>query len=122
MRMGIAINELKYIYFPKIWNISGEVGGTGQTQLVSFCKLVKYLQNLQDCDYDFRYLSIMGNHLDKKDFNDLTCGNVYPGSVIKAYNDTCWDDLTDINHSWAYSSSYEEKYGKNFIEAQQIIK
>ena len=118
----LRLNELKYIYFPKEWNISGEVGVTGQTQIYSFYKLVQYLQNLQSKDYDFRDVLIMGNHLDKEDFNDLVCGRIYPGSVIKPYNDTWWDDLTDINHSWAYSASYEEKYGKNFIEAQKIIK
>ena len=116
----LKINKYKYICLPKIWKISGGVGDKGQGQILSFYKLVKYLQKIKD--RDFTCFSMQGIHLKKEVFNDLICGRIYPGSIITSYNDTWWDDLTDIHHSWAYASSYEEMHGKNFIDAQNIIK
>ena len=116
----LRINKYKYICLPETWNISGEVGGTGQNQILSFYYLVKYLQKLKNLDFTCFYMQ--GIHLEEEVFNDLICGRIYPGSIITSYNDTWWDDLTDIHHSWAYASSYEEMHGKNFIDAQNIIK
>ena len=116
----LRINKYKYICLNNIWKISGEVGNKGQNQIHSFYKLVKYLQKLKERDYTCFHMQ--GIHLEEEVFNNLTCGRIYPGSIITSYNDPWWDDLTDINHSWVCASSYEEMHGKNFIDAQNIIK
>lgn len=118
----LQLDDFKYIYLPKTWHISGEVGSTGRDQVYSFYKLIKAIQNYKETNYEFQCVSIVGNHAKKQDFDDLTNGRVYPGSMIERYNDNWWDDLTDIDHSWHYAPSYEKKYGKGFIEAQEIIR
>lgn len=118
----LRLNEFKYIFLPSTWNISGYVGETGQNQIYSFYKLIKALQNLEKNSNKFQNTLLLGNHIEKQDFDNLTCGEIYPASIIKYYNDRWWDELTDINHVWACSPSYENKHGKNFIEVQEIIK
>ena len=118
----LRLNELKYTLLPKTWNISDYVGTTGQGQIYSFYKLIKALHELKATSYKHEHIHMKGNHVNKQDFDNLICGRIYPESVIKPYNDTWWDDLTDINHSWACSPSYEDEHGTNFIKAQEIIK
>ena len=123
-RAGILLklNKFKYVFLPKTWNISGCVGSTGQRQINSFRQLIEAVNDLKRTSYKFDSISITGNHIEEKDFDDLTCGEIYPGSIVGSYKDNWWDNLTDINHVWAGASSYEEQYGENFIEAQKIIK
>lgn len=118
----LRINEFKYLLLPSEWNISEHVGSTGQKQIYSFYKLIKGIQNLKSTNYQFQYITIVGNHIEQADFNNLICGKIYPESAIKFYNDNWWDDLTDINHAWHYAPSYKKEYGSSFIEAQEIIK
>lgn len=118
----LKLNEFKYIYLPSNWNISGHVGQGGQKEIYSLYKLVITLQDSVVIGYQFQTINIKGNHINKKDFDDLVSGRIYPGSIVEPYNDYWWDDLTDIDHIWSYAPSYEGNFGTGFIEAQEIIK
>lgn len=122
----LKLDTYKYVYFPKTWAVSSYVGVTGQSQIYSLYKLIKKLQELQRC-YSFESIGhqdfyCQSGTVSEKDFWDLFCGRVYPPSVIPFHNDCWWDDLTDVSHSWACAGGYPEKYGQEFLKAQEIIK
>ncbi|QLE78491.1 helix-turn-helix transcriptional regulator [Francisella sp. Scap27] len=115
----LKISEWKYLTLRRTWHISDEVGATGQAQLYSFYSLVKKLRNERET-----YINCNGLILGGEDFNLLLSGQVFPGKFVDIgfTEKPWWDDLTDINHSYPISSSYEEWYGESFIKAQKIVK
>ena len=120
----LRINEFKYIFSPIIGYFSKSIWSdpVEKRQLKNFYILIKAIHNLKTTNCKLDSIFVKGFHIEEKDFDDLTSGEIYPGSIVNLYNDNWWDDFTDINHSYAYAESYEEKHGKNFIEAQKILK
>lgn len=117
----LKISSFKFVYFPKIWSISSDVGSTGQGQLLAFYKLIKILQ--AECSYLLSSSFYCQERiLNKEDFWNLFCGKLYPGTVIEFRENPWWDDFTDIYHTYAYAQDYEKMYGKEFIQAQKLIK
>ena len=115
----LKLTKWKYLILGRTWHISDEVGGGGQRQLLSFYELIKELRDKRKL-----YTKCWGLTLNKKDFSALLNGEVFPGSHLDVgfFEDSWWDDLTDINHGYPIAESYEQWYGKSFIKAQEIIK
>lgn len=111
----LQLTEFKYLILPKVYNISGEVGGIGQLQLLSFYDLIENLS----CAYPISKLS--GLQLNKNEFDELFAGEIYPSKYLCGQKSFWWDDLLDFEHKYPISKNYEALYGKGFIEAQSII-
>lgn len=122
----LKLDTYRYVYFPKTWVVSSYVGDTGQSQIYALYKLIEKLQELKK-GYSFESIGYQDFYcqsgtVSEEVFQELFCGRVYPPSVIPFHNDCWWDDLTDIDHSWAYAGGYKEKYGEEFLQVHKIIK
>lgn len=113
----LEFSEFKFLYFPKTWHISSDIGSTGQGQIFRFYQLIKTLK----VERSFEHYC-QGRILEKDKFWDLFCGRIFPGSVIDGQNNHWWDDFTDIHCSQEKAQKYEQSYGKEFVEAQKITK
>ncbi|NJO94365.1 MAG: hypothetical protein HC820_08545 [Hydrococcus sp. RM1_1_31] len=116
----LKLSEYKYTYFPKTWYISSHVGSTGETQIFEFYRLIEALKAQKRSVNPPYYCQ--GRIVNSKDFNNLFCGKIYPGSIIAFNENPWWDDFTDFNQSYAYAQEYEQMYGKEFIKAQETLK
>jgi transcriptional regulator with XRE-family HTH domain len=114
----LRLTDYKFIILPRTYNISDKVGGTGQSQIDSFYDLIKDLSRT----YPSHKLS--GLQLDRKEFDELFNGEVYPGKYFNGYRQASywWDDFLDYNHKYPIAKDYEFLYGKGFIEAQRIVR
>lgn len=103
------------------WHLNlDHVGSTGQSQIVSFYKLICRLYRRSYCDCS-DYL------VPEAAWNDLMRGEIWPGSFSYAKQDgwlkkpSHWaDDLRDLDHN--YAPNYEELYGGWFVRTQAFIK
>ncbi len=114
----LQLDELRFVVFLLTWHISGEVGGTGQNQLVSFYRAMKMLSAGTGREYGYR----CGQILDQIAFDRLLAGTVYPGSVIQPGNNPWWEDFIDLEHKHFGAEHYGERYGPEFLEAQKIVR
>lgn len=119
----LQVNEYKYMTFNTPLHLSSHVGGTGRHNL---WELYKFIRLLRD-EYDYGHklgLEIYGRSLDEEQYDRLVHGHVYPGNIIKEYGPQChwWDDLTDVNYKHQSGEGKYEGYGKEFVDAQCIIR
>lgn len=116
--IALEIEEYKYIYFPKSYHISSYVGSTGREQIFSFYQLIRKLK-----DSGF-YNQCFGRIVEPKLFRDIITGRVFLGSVCNRYgfNESWWDDFTDVYHKYPIAKGYEKRHGKEFIYAQRIVR
>lgn len=112
----LKFSELKYKIFQRTWHLGGDVGATGQGQIVGLRKLIADLyRNGFDCKRSGRILV-------EEVFRELFNGNVFPGSVIDSTKENYWwEDFTDIYHRRPRAMDYEALYGKGFVDAQSIV-
>jgi len=110
-------DNFKYERATRAWNISSEIGGTGERQLVSFYKLVCKLKRNNR-------IVLRGKIVDEPTFTSLMSGEIFLGSFFDCTVDESdwWDDLTDYSHKYRISDSYEKYYGEEFMKAQGILR
>lgn len=113
----LKFSDWKYKILYKIWHISSHVAGEGQRQILSMYKFIKKLRA------EGFYNRCWGRILDQSSFDKLYSGSSFPGSIIGKYaNSPWWDDFTDIYHKYPIAENYAMRYGKGFIDAQDIVR
>lgn len=116
----LEVGDWKYVRLDYTWNISGCVGGTGKAQLMSFYELVI---RLRDIPLHRRKFFLGGYLLDKELFDEMLSGKVFPGSVIaRRSQSSWWNELESAGELYWRPDEYEARYGRAFVEAQEIIR
>jgi hypothetical protein len=116
----LDLGNNKYYLFNRIYHINTMIGGTGSSQIVSLYKLIVKLL------YKYGHGKVNGLYIKNEDWVPLCNGELYPGEIIRKYrqNHSWWQDFIDIYHTDgnAKDGSYENWWGKEFIEAQIIVR
>lgn len=109
----------KYVTYPYVVNLSSHVGGTGRMQLARFHEFLKFVLHEMDVDGAF------GRTIPRKEFDELSWGNIYPGKLLNNRRDSSnhwWDDFIFLYEDDERKNSFIEAYGPEFVKAQDIVR
>lgn len=67
-------------------------------------------------------LQILGREVQPKLAQGIFEGTVYPRAVARLPLSHWWDDLTDLEHKGTTREGSAKLYGRNFTDAQDIIR
>lgn len=109
-------DPLRIWRIPGVWHVSSHVGGGGTSQMLSLYRLFKSWSS------DRGGLHILGRHIPSKVAQGIFEGSVYPGVVARLPLSHWWDELTDLEYRWTTREESAKRYGRSFVEAQNIIR
>jgi len=113
----LKYSEYRYKVIRHHWNISDQVGGQGEQQILGMYRLLKALSERR------AETGCSGGTLSNDIFWKLYGGTIFAGSVINLrFVNQWWDDFTDITHHYDIAKHYEGWYGKGFVRAQEIAR
>jgi hypothetical protein len=114
----LKLSDFEYLVLKRTYQICSSVGATGKIKLANLYELIKNLSNIKDG------INLSGVLLTNEQFSKVFNGNLYFGNIIENIKsmDYWWEDFMDYNHSKPIAMYYEIQYGKEFIEAQKIVK
>ncbi len=112
--------EWKYIRLDYTWNISGCVGGTGRSQIMSLYELILRFRSIP---LHQRRFFLGGYLLKTESFDDIISGKIFPGTNISRKSQSSWwNELARAGDRYWQPDEYEAHYGRSFVEAQEIIR
>lgn len=109
-------DPLRIWRIPGIWHVSARVGGGGTSQLLSLYQVFKNWSS------DRQGLQVLGRHIQPKLAEGLFGGSLHPAAVTRLPLSHWWDDLTDLEHKWTTREESAKRYGRSFVNAQDIIR
>jgi hypothetical protein len=112
----VRLDDLRYVTMNGVWHVSRHVGGTGRSQMVDLCQLFLYILD--------KKLPCRGFALDEHVFEQVTNGEIYPGSAFDRHNASSdwWISLLDIEHREPGAAHYKKWHGQSFLDAQEILR
>lgn len=107
----------KYQRFSTVFPFYQHVGAQGKHQIFEFYKVAQYLTKS-----DF-YSNTESYKISSTIFDAIYSGAYFPGCYLqeKIQHTYFWEDLLDLNHKFFSENQYEEFYGPQFINIQNII-
>ncbi len=119
MVVAKRVDDIKYIVYRTHYVFHSQVGATGAHQLYSVYQFLEEVVKRRKKELHNVYI------VDEEVFNGLTMGKYYPG-IVSNYKDVDYQDILcnfiKLDATETVKNEYIKMYGREFVEAQQIVK
>ena len=84
--IAIQLDEVRWTVLAGMWPVWAELGSGGREDLIALYCLIRRLE----ADTEKTGSLVFGKHLETEKFDQLSMGEIYPGSLFAEFRNDCW--------------------------------